>query len=230
MALSADLDGEPLGLSAPSMHGHLAACRGCAAWYEAVAGVTRTVRLSEAGRTPDLVAVVLPAVLPALRRPRRRAAVRAGLVVVGLVQAILAWPAVVLGQDQLTGMVHAAHETGAWSLALAVAFLGAAGRPSTAGALLSPLATFVGILAVSGALDAIAGAVPVQRLVTHLVAVAGVALLVAARRLDRLGEPTPGRRSGRWSIEGAAPTGPGLVLVTQDDQPHAVSARTRPAA
>jgi predicted anti-sigma-YlaC factor YlaD len=209
LALSADLDGEPLGVSAMSMHGHVVTCPGCAAWYEAVTRVTRAVRLAPAEPVPDLAPVVLQATQTGLARSRRLLVARAALAGVGLVQAMLAWPAIVLGQDPLTGVVHDAHETGAWNLALAVAFLGAATRPMTAGALVAPLGTFVAVLAVLGVLDAISGAVTLSRLAVHLVALAGVGLLVLLRRLSRPGHGTPDRR---WRRPGV-PHGAGPVLV-----------------
>ena len=67
---------------------------------------------------------------------------------------LIEWPARPIG----------APGTDAWNLALAVAFLGAAGRPGGGAALVGPLGTFIVVLAVSSAVDAVGGAVPPQRL------------------------------------------------------------------
>src|SRR5205823_2901956 len=109
---------------------HLAACPACATWYEAAVRVTRLIRLSPAAPVPDLSTRILAAAGP-VRPPRRRALwlLRVALALLGLVQLALAVPAVVLGLDGLHPPMHVAHESGAWNVALAAAFLAAAVRP-----------------------------------------------------------------------------------------------------
>jgi predicted anti-sigma-YlaC factor YlaD len=201
-ALSADLDGEPAGVGAAELQGHLDGCAGCRAWYAAVTRVTRLARLAPAEPIPDLAPAVLAAVRPARSlRHRLVAGTRGALVAVAFVQALLAWPGALTGRD---GMVtgHVAHEVGAWNLALAVAFLAAATRPRTAEALVAPVGVFVAVLAVSAVSDAVAGDLRGSRLAAHLLVAAGLGLLVS---MARAYPPLP-------PADGSAPPADGSVL------------------
>ena len=185
-ALSADIDGEPAGVGAAELQGHLDRCAGCRVWYADAARVTRLARLAPAESIPDLAPAVLAALAP-LRSPRSRlvAAARGALVAVAFLQALLAWPGALTGRDGVvTG--HVAHEVGAWNLALAVAFLAAATRPRTAEALVAPVGVFVAVLAVSAVSDAVAGDLRAGRLAAHLLVAAGLGLLVAVARTHPL--------------------------------------------
>ena len=64
-ALSADLDGEPAGVGAAGLRGHLDRCAGCRDWYAAAVRVTRLARLAPAEPVPDLAPAVLAALPPA---------------------------------------------------------------------------------------------------------------------------------------------------------------------
>ena len=125
-ALSARLDGEPLGMPEAALDQHLSACAACARWAEAAALVTRRARLAAAPQVPDLTAAVLAALpreLPgagaAARSRLADTAVRLALLVVAAAQAGLAWPALASGAAAMSAPVHVAHETGAWNLAVA---------------------------------------------------------------------------------------------------------------
>ena len=180
-ALSADLDGEPTGVGAVELQGHLDGCAGCRSWYAEAARVTRLARLAPAEPIPDLAAVVVAALVPSRSRRRLVSAARTGLVVVAFLQALLAWSGALTGRDPMvTG--HVAHEVGAWNLALAVAFLAAATRPRTAEALLAPVGVFVAVLAVSAVSDAVAGDLRGSRLAAHLLVAVGFGLLVPVAR------------------------------------------------
>jgi predicted anti-sigma-YlaC factor YlaD len=204
-ALSADLDGEPLGTSAVAVQAHLGSCAGCQAWYEAAGRLSRLARLAPAMPMPDLAPEVLGAVGP-LRPPRRLAAgaARSALAAVAFVQALLAWSGALTGQDSMVSG-HVAHEVGAWNLALAVAFLAAASRPRTAGALVAPVGVFVAVLAVSAVSDAVAGSVDGGRLAAHLLVAAGLALLIVVSRLP---VPEPGLPPVRTRGGRPEPSGP----------------------
>lgn len=225
-ALSADLDGEPLGGSAVAVRAHLASCAGCRAWYDAASRVSRLARLAPAMPMPDLAPAVLAAVGPP-RPPRRRlAAARAALAAVAFVQAVLAWSGALAGQDSMVSG-HVAHEVGAWNLALAVAFLAAASRPRTAGALIAPVGVFVAVLAVSAVSDAVAASVDGGRLAAHLLVAAGLALLVVVSRLP---VPEPGLPPVRTSGGRPKPAGPGWRVVEpagELDDPGGRSASAR---
>ena len=188
-ALSAELDGEPTGVSEEDLTGHLSGCPGCRDWFGQAARVTRLVRLAPATPIPDLAPGVLAA-LPVESHRRRRvfAGARAALVVVAFLQALLAWSGALTGQDDMaTG--HVAHEVGAWNLALAVAFLMVATRPKAADALIAPVGVFVAVLAVVAASDAAADDLAMGRLVGHLLVGTGLVLLVA---ISRTAPPQPG--------------------------------------
>ncbi len=203
-ALSAGLDHEPLGMPASAVDSHLTGCPDCAAWYAAAVQVTRLARVAPAAPIPDLSATILAATGP-IGRPRRYAVTmtRVALALVGLAQCVLAVPALALGSDALHPPMHVAHESGAWNLGLAVAFLTAAARPRFAAGLLPLLAAFVAGLAAVSLPDVAMGDVPAARLAAHLPAVAALVLVAALARAVR-GPRVPPRR-GRSAGGGSPP-------------------------
>ncbi|HVQ92149.1 MAG TPA: zf-HC2 domain-containing protein [Mycobacteriales bacterium] len=207
-ALSARLDGEPLGLPDGALDRHLSTCAGCTAWAAAATRATRLVRLAPAPDVPDLSARILAAagVDESGRRPvpvGRRAGLsrwlgrrvtgglRVALALVGLAQAAIGWPALALGMDTMQAPMHVAHESGAWNLALAVALLVVARRPRYAPGLLPLLAAFVAVLTVVTLPDVVAGYVPASRLAGHLLFVGALALVALLSRQVRRPELSP---------------------------------------
>ncbi len=193
-ALSARLDGEPLGLSAAALDDHLVRCPDCAGWAEAATGATRQVRLSIAD-VPDLsTQITEQVVLPTRRVLRRRRELRLALAATGAVQLAVG----LAGADGASlGMAmaeHAAHEAAAWNLALAVAFVATAFRPRRAAGLVPLLATFVVVLVALSLPDLAEGVVSGGRLATHLAAVLGLLLVVALDRAERALPPTRSTR------------------------------------
>ena len=196
-AVSARLDGEPLGMPAETLDAHLAGCPGCAAWADGAAVVTRRARLAPAPAVPDLTAAVLAA-LPAERSgaaARARlagTALRLALLAVGVAQAMLAWPEVD-GPMAMSAPAHLAHETAAWNLGVAAAFLAVAAAPRLAAGALPFLGTFAVLLSAVTAADLVAGRVPADRALGHLLLLAGVALVAglawrgSRRRAARMG-------------------------------------------
>jgi predicted anti-sigma-YlaC factor YlaD len=185
-AISARLDGEPLGMSSRELDEHLAACPGCTVWAADAARVTRRARLAAAPAVPDLtVAVlgVLPRELPgaaaAARARLADSALRLALVAVGVAQAVLAWPVLMSGAGAMSAPVHMAHETGAWNLGVAAAFLAVAAGPRLAAGALPFLGSFAALLLPVTVADLGAGHVHAERAVAHLLLLAGV-LLVSA--------------------------------------------------
>jgi hypothetical protein len=155
---------------------------------------------------PDLAPLVTGAPLPP---PRRAAtAVRTALVIVAVVQAMLAWSGALTGHDSMASG-HLAEETGAWNLALAVAFLAAATRPRTAAALVAPIGVFVTVLFVTAAGDLVADTVDAARLSAHLLVALGLGLLVAVSRAEAAHPDGPPAR--------AAVPGPGGPLRSAAD-------------
>ncbi len=195
-AVSARLDGEPLGMPAADLDRHLAGCPGCAGWADAVEGVTRRARLAPAPPVPDLTVAVLgalPRQLPgtavAARARLLESALRLALLAVGVAQAGLAWPALSGGTASMSAPVHVANETGAWNLAVAAAFLAVAAAPRLAAGALPLLATFAVLLTVTTVRDLQAGHVHVDRAAAHLLLLGGVVLIavVAWRHRTRRG-------------------------------------------
>lgn len=203
-AVSARLDGEPLGMPAPELDEHLAGCSSCRAWTSAAEQVTRRARLAAAPPVPDLTAAVLgalPRELPGARQAARtrltESALRLLLLVVGAAQAGLAWPVLVSGAGAMSAPVHMAHETGAWNLGVAAAFLAVALGPRLAAGALPFLGSFTALLVPVTLADLGAGHVHADRAVAHLLLLAGVLLVavVAWRgRSRRQSVTVPGRR------------------------------------
>jgi predicted anti-sigma-YlaC factor YlaD len=199
-ALSARLDGEPLGVPERALDEHLATCAACAAWAEDAALVTRRARLAAAPSVPDLTARVLqalprelPGAAAAARARLTETALRLALLAIGVAQAGIAWP--VLADGSMSAPVHMAHETGAWNLALAAAFLAVAAAPRLAAGALPFLGTFAVLLTVVTVQDLGAGHVHADRAVAHLLLIAGVLLVgaMAWRSRRRRAAATPVR-------------------------------------
>jgi predicted anti-sigma-YlaC factor YlaD len=90
----------------------------------------------------------------------------------------------------MSAPVHLAHETGAWNVGVAIAFLAVAAAPRLAPGALPFLGTFAALLVPVTIADLGAGHVHLDRAVAHLMLVVG-ALLVATvawrgRRRSRL--------------------------------------------
>jgi len=184
-AVSARLDGEPLGLSTASLDAHLGSCPDCAAWANAAADVTRRSRM-DVRPVPDLSDEIVAGVaLPTRRVLRRRQALRVALALVGLAQLGVGIPALAGHSIGMAMSMHSAHEAAAWNLAIGVAFVGVAFVPRRAAGLIPLLATFMVVLGILSARDFAAGNVTADRLATHLVALLGLLLLIALDRAER---------------------------------------------
>ena len=183
-AISARLDGEPLGMPVARLEDHLARCAACTQWARDAARVTRRARLAAAPPVPDLTTAVLtalprelPGAAAAARARLVETALRLALLAVGVAQAGLAWPVLVSGAGAMSAPVHMAHETGAWNLAVAAAFLGVAAAPRLAAGALPFLGSFAALLVPVTVADLGAGHVQVDRAVAHLLLIIGVALV-----------------------------------------------------
>ena len=177
---------------------HLAGCAACRGWAEAAAEVTRRARLVAAPPVPDVTAAVLDRLPGARSRAPRRwvdGALRLALLAVGAGQLGVGLPALAGGSSDMAAPVHLAHETGAWSLGLAAAFLAVAAAPRLAAGALPFLGPFAVLLTVVTVRDLGAGHVHVDRAVAHLLLVAGVLLVsaMAWRRRRRRAATAPVR-------------------------------------
>jgi predicted anti-sigma-YlaC factor YlaD len=185
-ALSARLDGEPAGLPPGELDDHLAGCPTCTTWVRQAELVTRRARLGAAPAVPDLTATVLaalprelPGTAAAARARVTAAALRLALLALGVAQAGFAWPALASGVAAMSAPVHMAHETGAWSLGLAAAFLAVAAAPRLAAGTLPFLGTFTALLIPVTLRDLAAGHVHADRAAVHLLLLVGLTLVVS---------------------------------------------------
>ncbi|MGC9669859.1 zf-HC2 domain-containing protein [Planosporangium sp. 12N6] len=206
LALSARLDGEPIGVPADRLGSHLDTCPACADWLRRAEQVTRLVRLQPA-RVPDLTRTILAAVAADRARPVPAPPAGRGLVASGrrgyrrlgapgrqalmrLLQAAVAAVAAMQLLDIMPVMLgisadaHASHEVGAFAAAVAAAFLLAAFQPRLARAY-TPIAVVLAVclIATSG-LDIGEHRVTVlHELVGHLGTLLQTVLIFALGRL-----------------------------------------------
>ena len=197
-AISARLDGEPLGMPARELERHLDSCADCAGWSDDASRVTRRARLASAPAVPDLTGAVLAALpqeLPGAAAAARRQLVDTGLrlalLAVGVAQAGIAWPVLVTGPGAMSAPTHMTHETGAWNLAVAAAFLAVAAAPRLAAGALPFLLSFTALLVPVTLADLGAGHVHADRALTHLLLVAGVVLVSAGAYRSRSRRRSP---------------------------------------
>jgi predicted anti-sigma-YlaC factor YlaD len=175
-ALSARLDGEPIGVSADQLDKHLTGCAACRTWLVRAEEVTDQVR-AFAPRVPELVVRV-----PKLRRPWQP--VRWGVAAAAAIQLALAVPELLSGLG-LGGHGHASHETASFDVALAVGFLAAAYRPRLAQAYLPVALVLSACLLMTGAVDLVNGRVSLAHELGHLIAPVQTVLLWALARANR---------------------------------------------
>ena len=191
-------------MPARELDDHLDGCPGCAGWARDAAAVTRRARLAPAPPVPDLTAAVLgalprelPGVAAAARARLADAAVGLALLAVGVAQAALAWPVLASGAGAMSAPVHMAHETGAWNLGVAAAFLAAAAGPRLAAGALPFLVAFAALLVPVTLADLAAGHVPAERAAVHLLLLTGVVLVAGVawrgRRRRSVGAPATRR-------------------------------------
>ena len=215
-AASARLDGEVSGMPDEVLDAHLARCPHCTSWLAAAAQAGRMLRIS--GHTPpDLSEPILRHVrLPAARLFRHRRLLQVGLGLLAVLQWVVAVPGL-RGQDLGMGAAmavgaHPAHESAAWNVAVGVALLAVALRPSWAAGTLPILATFVAVLSVLSVLDLRSGAVTGGRLSSHAGVVLAVLLIAVLARSERLPRPRPARLLGAGRTvgrpDGHSPAGP----------------------
>ncbi len=159
---------------------------------------------------PDLAeSITADIVLPTRRVLRRRFVLRLLLVGVGIAQLAIALPALLGDSIGMVMSEHGAHEAAAWNLALAAAFVAAAVAPRRAAGLVPLLGTFIVVLAALTIHDVAAGAVGIDRVLTHLAAVLGLVLLLVLDRNERALPPgrfvaAPQDESGGGRLRGVA--------------------------
>jgi copper transport protein len=180
-ALSAMLDGEESGADPELVLRHVAGCRDCTAWERGWQASGARLRMAPAERVPDLAEGIVAAV-QADRLTRRsrlslgRWPVRAALVAVGLGQLALSAPVLLYGHDHAAPQ-HVAHELGSFAVAISVAFLAAALRPSLAVGSLPVVGVSVAFLTLTAATDLGTGQADLHDEAPHLLLLVGFLLL-----------------------------------------------------
>ncbi|HYZ98637.1 MAG TPA: zf-HC2 domain-containing protein, partial [Acidimicrobiales bacterium] len=150
-AISARLDGEAPGIPADEIDAHLAACEDCRAWAAAAGELSSPEPAVVRGAmTPLSTASSEGRGLGTLLSLISTAEWRVLLAVIGLTQAVLAWPGVLDGND---ASIHLTHELAAWDLGLAVGFCFVAWRPARAWGMLPLVALIVASMTVTSAVD-----------------------------------------------------------------------------
>ncbi|MCF3938816.1 zf-HC2 domain-containing protein [Gordonia tangerina] len=210
-ALSARLDGEYEGVPSERVDEHVAQCPGCRSWLvaatrhsDAMAGL----ELDEPPQTPPtlLDSAGTPPVTRAARVQRglRSNAIRIGLTLTGAAQIVIA-------MLQMTGIdfgmthgapdasTHLVNETTAWALALGVCMIVAAWWQRALPGLLVVLSVFTVVLIGYVIHDALAGAVTVSRVLSHLPVVIGLGFAVWGSRGDPSGAQSERFDLDRWS-------------------------------
>lgn len=193
-ALSARIDGEREPVPGPRVDEHVATCDACRDWYTRAVDQTQLLRRL-AGRS-QVQAVAAPAVPARRTLPLGTAVIwrRWALGIVGGIQLALA-AAQGFGANVGTSAGHHAmmsghllNESTAWSAALGAVMVIAALRPTAAAGLAGVLTVFTTVLTVYVVNDAIAGAVTVDRILSHLPVLLGTLLALLVWRDAR----TPG--------------------------------------
>lgn len=188
-ALSARLDGEQEPVPAERADEHLLGCTACQAWQQQAIILTRTLRVRPATATPDLTDQILAAVSAADRGWWWRAAL-GGVAIAQLGLGL----GQLLGVD--TGMTspsaapgdmsaHLFDESTAWNVALGIGMLWVALRSRAAAGMLPVFGGFLALLTAFSVHDLIVGDVPVARVVSHGLLVAGFALMCVVHRQGR---------------------------------------------
>lgn len=206
-ALSADLDGEAVGLDAEAVHHHLGTCATCQRFATALPDVARRTRLAAATPVPVLTGpIVAAAATPPGRRSRRVRDLRVLVALAGVAQLVLALPLLVgvIGPD-----LHLGRDLGALQVALGVGLLFAAYQPRRAAGVLPIAAVVAAVTVIAATVDVATGAVSLTAELTHLSEIVGV---LALWRLTRhLSRPSHGPAAP------ASPRRPGSVAPSVAD-------------
>lgn len=156
LEISARLDDESTEAALEALDLHLRRCPGCRGYAAEAAAVHRSLRLRAAEPVPhDLTAGVLAAIGDDAG-DSRVGSLRVGLAVVGVVQVLVALPALLLGDDADLP-AHTARHLGSFAVAMGIGFLVAAWQPRRVGGLLPLSAVLVVCLLAGSAIDVAAG-------------------------------------------------------------------------
>ena len=227
-ALSARLDNEREPVPSARVDEHLGECAACQAWFEQVADQTDLLRRLVQSRPVITPLGPFGPEQEPVRRHGRTSWQRWALLGVGLAQVVLAIAqglglSVGLAHDHgMSAGNHLLNESTSWSVALAVAMVGAAIWPRAAPGLAGVLTVFAGVLTVYVVADSLSGNVTAMRILTHIPVVIGAVLAILVWRSSDPPQPlsaklvaesdivlpqnaSRGRRRGHlWPTDGSA--------------------------
>jgi predicted anti-sigma-YlaC factor YlaD len=198
-AISAELDGEDPGISAPLLERHVHSCDRCRAFTESAAEMRRRARVQLAPEMPDLADRV---VRTTAERDRSSAVWLPrwllGMVAVQIV--VLALPELFASGDD----AHSARHLGAFSLAYAVGLLVVVVRPARARTMLNVSVVLGAAILVTAVVDVAQGRVPLVSEALHipeLFSVLFLWLLARPRQLAEDASVPPGADLPDWVEE-----------------------------
>ncbi len=209
-ALSARLDGAEEPAEQAAVDAHLADCPACRRWFDDAAAVTRRVRLGAAPvGSPGLDVAALVEAAPGLFRRRSAGLLRVALGVLGGLQALLGIVQLSAAAGHQHGVSlgaadpgHLWHESAAWNVAVGAGFCWIAIRRATASGIVPMLTVFVLVLVLSSMDDLLADRVGPARLGSHVLLLAGYAVVVLLVRLGMDDTPPGDRMPGpRWRVD-----------------------------
>ncbi|MEY4174930.1 MAG: hypothetical protein RI900_2095 [Actinomycetota bacterium] len=173
-AISAQIDGEDLGVEPRMLEAHLARCSECRSFQRLLEG-SPAPRLEVAAPTPDITKrmVRLNAIAD---RAGSLSIARVLLAVVAVEVLALSMRDLVLGNDSDT-FTHATRHLGAFTFAYGVGLLVVVLRPARARAMLPVAAVLAGALLITAIVDLANGTVPLLGEATHLPELVSVLLI-----------------------------------------------------
>jgi predicted anti-sigma-YlaC factor YlaD len=196
-AISAQCDGEPLGVDEALLTAHLGGCDPCRDFRARADRMHRSMRLRPADPVPDRTAAILAAAAADRGRfPRLdpTTALRWVLVVIAAAETGLS-------ASEVLSRWHTSGELGTWGIAASIGFLSVAARPARAGAMLPMLICASVLTAFVSSRDIRAGATRIAWEWPHGLLIAGVAVLAMLWWRER---SEPPRRSVRFARDGAS--------------------------
>jgi predicted anti-sigma-YlaC factor YlaD len=168
---------------------HLATCPACCDHAEALAGLHRSLRLRTADDVPDLTESILAAA--AADRRRLRFDPRVVTLLLRWVLVGIAALEIGLATPELIGRWHTGSELGTWGTAIGIGFLSVAMKPARAAALVPMLGWAGALTVVVTTRHLMDGAATLRSEWPHGLVLAGVVVLVAISRLERVDHPGP---------------------------------------
>jgi predicted anti-sigma-YlaC factor YlaD len=203
-ALSAQLDGERVGVDDAALSRHVQFCATCQQFATLSTAWRDRMRVVVAPDIPDRTTEIMHALQQQHLLPSERGVpvhavpamqpARIALACVGAIELLVAIPMLILGASSLP--MHAARHVASFEVALAMAVLFVAWRPQRAVAL-APVLTFVTALLLGTALlDVVTGQALAGAEVRHGIELAGVVLVWLVARMTR-GVRTDNREAAR---------------------------------